>query len=89
VTITGSRVADHKRSFHDDSIMGMALSIYVANFEKLKYNISPTKTKKILEAMLKFNSGESETTRNNDKIRQQQQNPYGQHSWMMNGLKKR
>jgi hypothetical protein len=89
VTVTGSRVADHKRSFHDDSIMGMALSIYVANFEKLKYNISPTKTKKILEAMLKFNSGESETTKNNDKIRQQQQNPYGQHSWMMNGLKKR
>ena len=38
VTVNGSRVADHKRSFHDDSIMGMAISIYVVNFEKMKYN---------------------------------------------------
>jgi len=89
VTVNGSRVADHKRSFHDDSIMGMAISIYVANFEKMKYNVSPSKTKKMLDALVTFNSQEGqERNRNNNKIQQERDNPFGQHSWMMKGLKR-
>ena len=31
VTVAGNRVADHKRSFHDDSIMGLSIGLYVLN----------------------------------------------------------
>ena len=36
ITVPGSRVADHGRSFHDDSIMGMAIGIYVINYDMKK-----------------------------------------------------
>lgn len=89
VTVTGSRVADHKRSFHDDSIMGMAISLYVANFEKLKYNVSPSKTKKMLDALINLNNNNSNTKQKDGSYKTQRENPFGQHSWLMKGINKR
>lgn len=55
VTVPGNRVADHKRSFHDDSIMGLAIGLYTVNFEILRFNFSKEKQKKVLDAMLFIN----------------------------------
>ena len=40
VTVAGNRVADHKRSFHDDSIMGISIGLYVLNFDMAKFKQS-------------------------------------------------
>ena len=32
ITVPGNRVADHKRTFHDDSIMGLAVGLFSYNF---------------------------------------------------------
>lgn len=55
VTVPGNRVADHKRSFHDDSIMGLAIALYTVNFEIDRFNFSKEKQKKVLDAMLLVN----------------------------------
>ena len=55
VTVPGNRVADHKRSFHDDSIMGLAIGLYVLNFEMERYHVNKEATKKMLDAMLNVN----------------------------------
>lgn len=101
VTVTGSRVADHKRSFHDDSIMGLACGIYVANFEFKKYTGNPDRDKKILNAMLSVmnntksisneklienNNKKNKTTRT-PEYRVTRNNPYGSNSWLFKNLK--
>jgi hypothetical protein len=94
VTVNGSRVADHKRSFHDDLVMALAMGIYVMNFEMKKYDVSPEKTKKMIDAMFKMDAntvikevkGENKTEK---KYFQQRPNPYGEHNWLMSGLNKR
>jgi hypothetical protein len=55
VTVPGNRVADHKRSFHDDSIMGLAIGLYTVNFEIDRFNFSKEKQKKVLDALLLVN----------------------------------
>jgi hypothetical protein len=100
VTVGGSRVADHKRSYHDDSIMSLAIGIYVLNFELSKFNVSTDHSKKVLDAMLKFNEKDSAgrnrlNTKAVDNMKQNgfnahgdRANPFGAHAWMMKGLKK-
>lgn len=56
VTVPGNRIADHKRSFHDDSVMGFSCGIYVINFEFNTNKGNPERDKKILDAMLKITS---------------------------------
>lgn len=34
IAISGNRVADHKRSFHDDSIIGLAIACYVKTYSQ-------------------------------------------------------
>jgi hypothetical protein len=58
VTVPGNRTADHKRSFHDDSIMGLAIGLYTVNYEIDKFNYSKEKQKKVLDAMLLVNDPE-------------------------------
>ncbi|NJO63485.1 MAG: hypothetical protein HC836_36405 [Richelia sp. RM2_1_2] len=54
----GSRVADHKRSFHDDAIMAIAIGIYVGSYDMKRLNGSPEKTKKMIDAMMSIRSDE-------------------------------
>jgi hypothetical protein len=55
VTVPGNRVADHKRSFHDDSIMGLSLGLYVLNFDMARYKQSKGITEKMLNAIITVN----------------------------------
>ena len=59
VTVPGNRVADHKRSFHDDSIMGLACGLYVLNFDMTRFQQNKGATKKMLDAMLMANDAEA------------------------------
>lgn len=55
VTVPGNRVADHKRSFHDDSIMGLSLGLYVLNFDMARYKQSKSITEKMINAIITIN----------------------------------
>jgi hypothetical protein len=98
VTVPGTRVADHKRSFHDDSIMGMACAIYVVNYQMTNFKKSQSKTKKMLDAYMKLEGDEvvekvnkrdnpNSNTRTPD-YRITKRNPYGSNAWLFAGLKK-
>lgn len=95
VTVSGSRVADHKRSYHDDSIMSLAIGIYAMNFEMKKFNMSPTKTKKMLDSMMVLSSNDEIVEEKDGKMVTKKKhvvrkrNPYGDHSWLFAGLNKK
>ena len=56
VNVNGSRIADHRRSFHDDSIMSLAMGLYVLNFDTRRFKKNDNdKTKKMLNAILTTN----------------------------------
>jgi len=55
VTVAGNRVADHKRSFHDDSIMGLSIGLYVINFDMARYKQSKGITEKLLNSIITLN----------------------------------
>jgi len=55
VTVAGNRVADHKRSFHDDSIMGLSIGLYVINFEMARYKQSKGISEKLLNSIITLN----------------------------------
>lgn len=46
VTVSGNRIADHKRSFHDDSIMSTAIALYSLFHQLFKLQESKEKIKK-------------------------------------------
>mgnify|MGYP001203856593 CR=1 FL=1 len=102
VTVPGNRVADHKRSFHDDSIMGLSIGLYVLNFDMARFKQSKAMTEKMLNAMMtvndvdemrkRMNSGETKTTtyKNKPMISPSSVsplNPYGVNAWLFNGIK--
>ena len=101
VTVNGSKVADHKRSFHDDSIMSLSIGIYVMNFELKKFFTDPEKIKKMLDSMMKIGSNmvlkkeikQINTIKDNVETKTtyvvERKNPYGQHAWLFNGLNKK
>jgi hypothetical protein len=97
VTVEGSRMADHKRSFHDDSLLGMGVGMYVLNFDMEIYGFDNEKTKKILDAFMKLNNDQiverPEKEKHNSTLdskrpdfRVNRRNPYGANSWLFNGL---
>jgi hypothetical protein len=55
VTVAGNRVADHKRSFHDDSIMGLSIGLYVLNYDMRRYKQSKGITEKMINAIITNN----------------------------------
>lgn len=67
VTVPGNRVADHKRSFHDDSIMGLSIALYVLNFDMSKFKQNKNSTKKTLDALLYVNDPEEMTKRKKEE----------------------
>jgi hypothetical protein len=94
VTVSGNRIADHKRTFHDDSIMGLAIGLYVLNYDMARYKQSKGVTEKMLKAIITNNDiqdiGKKDVVRkkpmftadNRDPL-----NPYGANSWLFQGIK--
>ncbi len=97
VTVAGNRVADHKRSFHDDSIMGLSIGLYVLNFDMARYKQSKGVTEKMLNAIItvndiknmekRMNTGQTKTHKpmiSPDSTNPL--NPYGVNAWLFDGL---
>lgn len=88
VTVAGNRVADHKRSFHDDSIMGFSIGLYVLNYDIVKYKQSKGITEKMLNAILTNNDineiSSKQTIKNKpmDFNKTSPNNPYQIHNWL-------
>jgi len=96
VTVAGNRVADHKRSFHDDSIMGLSIGLYVLNFDMARYKQSKGITEKMLNAIITNNDigeiGKKHDVNNRPMISPNSVsplNPYGVNAWLFNGIKER
>ena len=94
VTIPGNRVADHKRSFHDDSIMGLAIGLYTLNFDMARFKQSKGVSEKMLTAIMNINDikeiGSKREITHKPMISPSSSsplNPYGVNSWLFNGLK--
>ena len=75
VTVPGNRVADHKRSFHDDSIMGLAIGLYVLNFDMQRYKQNKGITEKLLNAIITVNDLENFKNKNESKFKEKQKQP--------------
>ena len=95
VTVAGNRVADHKRSFHDDSIMGLATGLYVLNFDMMRFKQSKTQTEKMLNALITNNDVKERELRDKNKSKpmiprdsNHSLNPYAVHSWVFGDLEK-
>ena len=96
ITVAGNRVADHKRSFHDDSIMGLAIALYVLNYDMAKYKESKSLSEKMINAMMTGNDIKEKETKNNQKNKPaispnsvNPLNPYGANAWLFSGLKQK
>ena len=93
VTVAGNRVADHKRSFHDDSIMGISIGLYVLNFDMAKFKQSKGVTEKMLNAILTNNDiNNMDKERNKPMISPNSTsplNPYIANAWLFSGLQKK
>jgi hypothetical protein len=102
VTVPGNRVADHKRSFHDDSIMGLSIGLYVLNYDMARYKQSKGVTEKMLNAIMtvndfaemdkRMNSGNTKTNnfKNKPMISPNStnpMNPYMVNAWLFDGIK--
>ena len=96
VTVAGNRVADHKRTFHDDSIMGLAIGLYVLNYDMARFRVSKSVSEKILNAMISGNDVKEremkEKLKNNNRPRISPDsvsplNPYAAHNWLFAGIK--
>jgi len=96
VTIAGNRVADHKRSFHDDSIMGLAIGLYTLNFDMARFKQSKGVTEKMLNAIITNNEISQIGKKMNVKYKPlispnsaSPLNPYGVNSWLFKDLDKK
>lgn len=88
ITVGGSRIADHGRSFHDDSIMGIAIGIYTINFDMKKYKVNDESTKDMINTMLNINNNEKPKKNNKPSLFDREfNNPYGVNAWLFKGLK--
>ena len=98
VTVPGNRVADHKRTFHDDSIMGISIGLYVLNFDMLRYKQSKGLTEKLINAFMtvndfaemekKMNSGNTTTYKPMISPNSASPlNPYQANAWLFSGMK--
>lgn len=82
-----NRLADHKRTFHDDLIMGLAIGLYVINCELHKTTDNVERVKSMLNAILVVNDNEhireAETKMpdSHDYV-VHRNNPYGSNAWV-------
>jgi hypothetical protein len=96
ITIAGNRVADHKSSFHDDSIMSISIGLYVLNFDMARFKQSKGVTEKMLNAILTVNDINEISQKKDIKNRPvispnstSMLNPYIAHNWLFDGMKKK
>lgn len=96
ITVAGNRVADHKRSFHDDSIMGLSIGLYVLNYDMARFKQNKGITEKMLNAFLTINDmneiAQRQEIKNKPLISPNSTsplNPYVAHGWLFNGVKKK
>lgn len=96
VTVPGNRVADHKRSFHDDSIMGLSIGLYTLNYDMVRYKQSKSSTEKMINAFMMINDINKKIENQDIKNRPlvspnsvSPLNPYQANSWLFNGIIKR
>jgi len=88
-----NRLADHRRSFHDDAIWANTLPIYVITYHYNNIDDSVNKQKMMLDAMTKIDSSgnkvklNEKTPENYVDIRGT--NPYLTNSWLFKGLRKK
>jgi len=102
VTVAGNRVADHKRTFHDDSIMGLSIGLYVLNFDMAKFKQSKGIYEHMLNAIISVNDLKEMEKRinsgntTNNKFRNKPLispnsssplNPYLANAWLFDGIK--
>jgi len=94
VTVAGNRVADHKRTFHDDSIMGLAIGLFVLNFDMARFKQNKGVTEKMLNSILTINDMKEIAVKkklsNKPMISPDSVNPlnpYGANEWLFQGLK--
>jgi hypothetical protein len=93
VTVPGNRVADHKRSFHDDSIMGLSIGLFTLNFDMARYKQSKGVTEKMLNAIMTVNDINNIIQKQDIKNRpiispnsSSPLNPYGANAWIFKGI---
>ena len=93
VTVEGNRVADHKRSFHDDSIMGLAIGLFVLNFDMARFKQNKGITEKMLNAIMTINDINDIEKRKGSKNKPMISpnsvsplNPYGANAWLFQGI---
>lgn len=96
VTVSGNRVADHKRSFHDDSIMGLAIGLYTLNFDMARFKQNKGITEKMLNAIISVNDitemEKNKEMKNKPIISPSSVsplNPYLTYNWLFGGLDKK
>jgi hypothetical protein len=89
-TVTGSRVAEAKRSFHDDDILSLAIGQYVISFDMNSKGFSDDKIKSMLDAIMVIGVNDNiqpdEVKRREANDVRHHANPYGQHSWLFKNL---
>jgi hypothetical protein len=94
VTVPGNRVADHKRTFHDDSIMGLSIGLFVLNFDMARFKQSKGVAEKMINAIITNN--DISTMKINKEMKNKPTispnsssplNPYGVNSWLFQGMK--
>lgn len=93
ITVPGNRVADHGRSFHDDSIMGISIGVYTVNFDMKRFKVSNTAnllnlflSKEQLMAKLSDKNERVMKSKNiqlrNKQINDNLDSLYGQNAWL-------
>ena len=91
VTVKGSRVADHRRSFHDDSIMGIAIGVYAINYDYHRFIRRDDTSKKMIDVILNINSKKIEEKNKENLLnarKNKQARVYGENSWLFNNLRR-
>lgn len=88
-----TRLADHKRTYHDDLIMALAMGLYVINCEMHKDINNTERIKSMLNAILVVNDNSNVLPEEpkhgyTDDFNVNVHNPYGANSWLFKGLNK-
>lgn len=98
ISVPGNRVADHKRSFHDDSIMGLSIGLYVLTFDIARYKENKDITEKVLNSIITLNDIDAmrlidpNPTKPKPRISPNatsQLNPYIVNAWLFDGIKQK
>jgi hypothetical protein len=85
---TNGRIAEARRSFHDDDILSLAMGQYVCAFEMIKGLTSDEKIKTMLDSIMVLGVNDNIQPdeikkREAGDMRPHGSNPYGQHSWIL------